>query len=77
MTQEELLELLHKQMGDKLDQASIKEQPQADLLEAGLDSMGVFFLLDDLAQKGYQLEFTDFIAQPTLAYLMEATQGES
>lgn len=43
--------------------------PETDLFTLGLDSMGAFALLDDLAAEGYSVEFTDLIANPTVSFL--------
>ncbi|MDO4252474.1 MAG: acyl carrier protein [Rothia sp. (in: high G+C Gram-positive bacteria)] len=54
---------------DSLERAFL--EPDTDLFKLGLDSMGAFALLDDLADRGLDLEFTDLLAHPTLTFLRE------
>lgn len=67
------LDQLKELLASYLPQGSQDLDPLSSIFDAGLDSMGAFLLLDDLAAAGYQIEFTDFVAHPTLQFLKEAT----
>lgn len=59
------------------EQDSLQEafdHPETDLFTLGLDSMGAFALLDDLAVEGITVEFTDLIANPTVSFLTGSTR---
>lgn len=71
MNREQLIELLTPYLPDAQVLTDLGEE--ASLFDAGLDSMNAFLVLDDLAAAGYRVEFTDFIARPTLGFLGEAT----
>ena len=45
------------------------DQPTTDLFSLGLDSMGAFALLDDLAAAGIVVEFTELVENPTVEFL--------
>lgn len=53
---------------DSLDTAFAK--PETDLFSLGLDSMGAFALLDDLAAEGATVEFTELVENPTVEFLL-------
>lgn len=44
-------------------------EPTTDLFSLGLDSMGSFALLDDLAGAGITVEFTELVENPTVDFL--------
>ncbi|WP_030016070.1 MULTISPECIES: phosphopantetheine-binding protein [Micrococcales] len=48
--------------------------PDADLVELGLDSLSSFALIDDLQEHGVTVEFTELISTPTLNFLREASE---
>lgn len=75
MTPEELADLLAVHMGSSCPDDPTDRNKDRDLFEAGLDSMAAFFLLDDLAQRGINIEFADFLAHPTPAFLWEAIKA--
>lgn len=52
---------------DSLDAAFT--DPSTDLFSLGLDSMGSFALLDDLAAEGITVEFTELVENPTVDFL--------
>lgn len=74
MTRDELYALITRHLGASFEDDLVSMNQDADLFEMGLDSMAAFFLLDDLAQQGVQLEFTDFVAHPTPAFLVKALE---
>ncbi|WP_294660936.1 phosphopantetheine-binding protein [uncultured Rothia sp.] len=45
------------------------DEPTTDLFSLGLDSMGSFALLDDLAAEGAVIEFTELVENPTVEFL--------
>lgn len=67
------LDQLKELLAAYLPQGSQDLEPSSNIFDAGLDSMGAFLFLDDLASAGYQIEFTDLVAHPTLHFLREAT----
>ncbi|MFW0107862.1 phosphopantetheine-binding protein [Rothia sp. P6271] len=70
MTSENTLRsILQKYLHDADSLARAFDEPQTDLFTLGLDSMGAFALLDDLAQAGIHVEFTELVADPTTAFL--------
>lgn len=70
MNRQDLLTLLAPYLPQVADLSA-----QDDLFEAGLDSFKTFLLLDDLAEAGQQIEFTELVANPSLAFLLEKTGG--
>ena len=44
-------------------------EPTTDLFSLGVDSMGAFALLDDLAAEGIAVEFTELVENPTVEFL--------
>ena len=40
-----------------------------DLFSLGMDSMGAFALLDDLAAEGAVIEFTELVENPTVEFI--------
>lgn len=52
------------------------ESPDTDLFTLGLDSMGAFALLDDLAECGVDVDYSELVAEPTVAFLMRQGQSE-
>lgn len=46
------------------------EQPEADLFEAGLDSLRCFELIDDLAAVGADVDFSTLASQASTGYLL-------
>ena len=45
------------------------DEPTTDLFSLGLDSMGSFALLDDLAAEGAVIEFTELVENPTVEFI--------
>ncbi|WP_314604472.1 phosphopantetheine-binding protein [Rothia mucilaginosa] len=45
------------------------DDPTTELFSLGLDSMGCFALLDDLAAEGAVIEFTELVENPTVEFL--------
>lgn len=45
------------------------DEPTTDLFSLGLDSMGSFALLDDLAAEGAVIEFTELVENPNVEFL--------
>lgn len=45
------------------------DDPTTELFSLGLDSMGSFALLDDLAAEGAVIEFTELVENPTVEFL--------
>lgn len=45
------------------------DEPTTDLFSLGMDSMGAFALLDDLAAEGAVIEFTELVENPTLEFI--------
>ena len=67
------LETLRPIMGKYLLEAdslqTAFDEPTTDLFSLGLDSMGSFALLDDLAAEGAVIEFTELVENPTVEFL--------
>ena len=60
-----LAQYIHE--ADSLDTAF--SESTTDLFSLGMDSMGAFALLDDLAGKGI-IEFTELVENPTVEFLL-------
>ena len=45
------------------------DEPTTDLFSLGMDSMGAFALLDDLAAEGAVIEFTELVENPTVEFI--------
>lgn len=58
------------------DLERIKSQPDQDLFTLGLNSLRSFTALDELADQGVDVDFGEFMRQPTLDYLVETYQQQ-
>lgn len=70
MTTEKLIDLLGNYIKDPSLITYAMENPEVDLTTLGLDSMGLFTLIDDLEDQGVSVAYADFIATPTVAFLL-------
>ena len=61
-----LAQYIHE--ADSLDIAF--SESTTDLFSLGMDSMGAFALLDDLAGRGITIEFTELVENPTVEFLL-------
>lgn len=69
MQDQQIIEILSRHISAEENIQTILNNPDRNLFECGLDSMASFYMLDDLEQEGLHLEFTDFVASPTLTFL--------
>lgn len=49
--------------------AAATAAPEADMFELGLNSLQAFEMLDDLADAGVDIDFGDFVRNPTLSFI--------
>lgn len=75
MQDQQIIEILSRHVGEESNLQRIQENPETNLFECGLDSMASFYMLDDFEQQGVHIEFTDFVASPTLAFLREISSS--
>lgn len=55
--------------------ADLVQDPAMDLVEAGLDSLRTFRLLDELADLGVDVEATEFFGSANTSYLLEVIEA--
>ena len=70
MNTEDLQQLLEQHLPEPEKARQAVEQPESSLFELGLDSIAAFALLDDLAARGVEVEFTSFVSDPTARFLL-------
>lgn len=58
-------------IGDPVAGERLVADPELDVFKAGLDSVRSFSLLDDLADRGVEIDFTEFVSAGCTAYLLE------
>jgi len=65
---------LSAQLGRLLDDEGLGDHlvatPDADVFAAGFDSMRTFALLDELAGRGVEVDFSDFVTNATTGWLL-------
>lgn len=71
MQDQQVFDILSRHVKDSKALQKVSENPETNLFDVGLASMASFFMLDDFEQEGVHIEFTDFVAHPTLAFLRE------
>lgn len=58
-------------LGDQTAGERLVADPDLDVFKAGLDSVRSFSLLDELADRGVEIDFTDFVSEASTSYLLE------
>ncbi|MCD4839429.1 phosphopantetheine-binding protein [Neobacillus sedimentimangrovi] len=73
MTREQLRELIASYLEDEMDTIADDE----NLLYAGLNSMMIMSIVEELRKQGISVNFLDFLEQPTVEGWLEKIQTHS
>ncbi|WP_374717490.1 phosphopantetheine-binding protein [Neobacillus sp.] len=73
MTREQLRELIASYIEDEMDTIADDE----NLLYAGLNSMMIMSIVEELRKQGISVNFLDFLEQPTVEGWLEKIQTHS